>query len=332
MRLAVIVNTVDELVPTMTTAMLIAAATRRGHEVWVIDVTQLALADRKIVARARSVPGPAPHPVDAAWLGQLAHSALQTTALATFDTLWIRTNPARDSEHAGAHRALLDFARILYERDNVLVVNAPDGLARAASKLYLTTLPAHLRPPCLATNDFAMAHAFAAHHREVVIKPIRGTRGAGVTRITADDSSLATTLASVCAGGLALIEPFLPEVAHGDVRIVLIDGLPLEIDGHLAGMRRLPASGDFRANLHAGGSAAPATLDPVTRRIIAAIAPQLRREGLWLVGLDLIGEIVVELNVYATGGLYPASRFAPHVDFGAAVVAALENKLSAVQR
>lgn len=318
MQLGFVVNEAAELVPSMTTAMLIHAAARRGHRALVTDVDRLTLSADGVRARARRAPA-AEGPLDDAWLAALAAAPAEPHALGELDALMIRTNPARDPARAGHHDALLDAGRLLL-RDGVRVLNHPDGLTRASSKLFLTQLPAGLRMPALATSDPDEARAFADAHGRVVIKPTRGTRGQGVSLLDAADPGFDAALGAASQAGPALIERYLPEASGGDLRVVLVDGVPLEVDGHPGAIRRLPAEGDFRANLHAGGQAAPAELTPATRRIAAELRPLLQREGLWLVGLDLIADQVIELNIYSTGGLAGATRFADGADFAGAII------------
>ncbi|MCB9177780.1 MAG: hypothetical protein H6648_11550 [Caldilineae bacterium] len=203
------------------------------------------------------------------------------------------------------------------------MANAPAGLSRAASKLYLARLPAATRPRTLVASEAAALRGFVAEAPgPAVLKPLSGTRGAGVFRVTPEEPNLGAILESLLAAGPVMAQDWVPGAEAGDTRVLLLDGRPLELGGQLAAIRRVPAAGDFRSNLHAGGRAEPAALDAAARATLAAIGPGLVADGLRLVGVDLIGDQVIELNVFSTGGLRDAERFSGQ-DFSDRVVRAL---------
>jgi len=325
MRLGVAVNDARGVMAMQTTAMLLGAAVRRGHRVWAFGVGDVALdASGRATAAARALPGAA---ADAERVvSALADAAPVPLALDgpdAPDVLLVRTNPARDPARAALHELLLGLGHLLAAR-GVRMVNAPAGLARAASKLYLADLPAETVPPfAVAADPDALVAAVRALGGAAVLKPLAGTRGRGVLRVHPDDPNLRPLAELLTAGGPAMAQAWAPGAEAGDTRVVLVGGAPLAVDGRVAAIRRVPAAGDFRSNLHAGGSAAPAELSDAQRATLAAIGPRLAADGLWLVGADLVGEQVIELNVFSTGGLRDAERFAG-VDFAGATIEALE--------
>ncbi len=330
MRIALVVNDAAELVPTMTTAMLAHAVLRRGHELCVVDVLALELAGA-VVARARVCPaGGCDDEIDAA-LARIARASVARVELDRVDAVLLRTNPARDPRRAWAHAALMDLARVLRDR-GVVVQNDPDGLARTASKLSLARLPPRLVPPTAATRDPEVVRAWARRCGRCVIKPARGTRGHDVYLIDGpDDPTIADATSAAGRDGLVLVQPYLLAAAAGDVRVVVLDGALLEVDGHLAAIRRVPAPGEFRSNLHQGGRPAPAgELSAVVRAGSIEVAGILAREGIALAGLDWIGDHLIEANVHSTGGLHAAVAFTG-ADFPGAVIAALERRVEAAR-
>ncbi len=327
MRLIFLVNRLDELQPKMTTAMLIEAAAREGLEPRVAAVDGLWLdADGSISAKTHRPSGlPAARDDDGArvqWLMALASSQPEVWALEPGDRLWIRTNPARDAARAGSHRLALDLAGLAAER-GVAVANDPRGLTLAASKLYLARLPEATVPRGIVAGEAERLREFvAAAEGPVVLKPLAGTRGAGVFRVQAGEPNLGSILESLLASGPVMAQDWLPGAEEGDLRVLLLDGRTLTAPGGWAAIRRRPAAGDFRSNLHAGGRAEPAEPTAEQQATLAAIAPRLVADGLRLVGVDLIGPRVIELNVFSTGGLRDAERFAA-ADFSRMVVRGL---------
>jgi len=327
-RFGFAVNRADDVLAAQTTAMLMAAAVRRGHRVCAFGVGDIALAPSgRVVAAARQLDATA---IDA---GRVAHAlvaaaprALVLDGREPLDALVIRTNPARDAERQLLHALLIGLAQLLDER-GVCTLNAPSGLLRAASKLYLAALPPGTVPPATITAD---AQALVAAVRDAagpsVLKPLAGTRGRGVFKVAAADPNLQALAELLTSAGPAMAQAWAPGAEAGDVRVVLVDGELLLVNGHLAAIRRSPAEGDFRSNLHAGGTPAPAELTAAQRATLAAIGPRLAADGLWLAGVDLIGPWVIEVNVFATGGLRDAERF-EGVDFAGAVIEGLEARV-----
>lgn len=333
MRSLFLINRLEDLKPQMTSLMLIEAALRRGHEVWICQIAGLGLgADDSVQAMALACPAPAAARGDAigraAWLSQLAIGRRERLPLSDVDRLFIRSNPARDEARSALHRAALELCWLAADR-GLVVINHPQGLARAAGKLFLARLPASDRPRMRVSADPQALRAFVEEAGgPSVLKPLAGTRGAGVFRVTPGDPNLSAILELLCARGPALAQDWAPGAEDGDLRVVLLDGRPLRVDGHWAAIRRRPAAGDFRSNLHAGGQAEPAEPALAQQALLERLGPLLVAEGLSLVGVDLIGAQLVELNVHATGGLFDAERFGG-VDFCDPILASFEARRSA---
>lgn len=310
MRVAVWLNRTNDCVATQTTAMLVAAAVRAGAEVWVVGVDR---PDAGVRMEAMTPEGAE---------DQLRRAAPEPRDPAAFDQVWIRTNPARDPGGAAAHAVVLDRARALRDA-GVAVINDPDGIEAAADKRSLLALPPGLTPETFVSSDPAAIRAFfAALEGPGVLKPVRGTRGEDVYRIAgADDPALGAALEAVLARGDGMAQAWAVGAEQGDMRIVVLDGAPLELYGKPAAIRRIPAADDFRSNLHAGGHAEPAVLLPRHREIVAQAGGWLTERGVRLAGLDVIGAHLIEMNVYSTGGLHAAEQFG-EVDFCGAIVEA----------
>lgn len=318
-----VVNAIDDVVPSMTTFMLIRRAAAGGHRVHVAGVDDLGVArDGTLIANARTIEPGAP---------KLTVEALRATdagwvEIGAIDAMLMRTNPARD--HEGAHDTALALARLAREA-GVVVLNDPGGLARASSKLYLMQLDERYRPVSEVARDAARLLAFVrAAPGKCVLKPLSGTRGRDVFVVEPGGANLPQIAEVVTRDGYGMAQHFVPEAVDGDVRVVVMDGDVLEVDGKALAVRRVPHESDFRSNIHAGGHAEPAEVTDAMRHAVAAVGPLLVRDGIFLSGLDFIGSRIVEINVYATGGFRDAERYYQR-DFTGAVIAGIERQIDA---
>ncbi len=209
----------------------------------------------------------------------------------------MRQDPPFDMAYITATHLLEHVSR------RVLVVNDPASVRNAPEKLVAMRFP-ELMPPTLVTSDRDEIIAFRARHGDIILKPLFGNGGAGVFRLTPQDENLNALLElfTVLYREPIMVQRYLPAVRAGDKRIVLIDG---EAAG---AVNRVPAAGEARANLHVGGRAAKSELTPREREICAAIGPMLRAEGLLLVGIDVIGDHLTEINVTSPTGLQEINR------------------------
>lgn len=310
MRFMFLVNDAYAIQPSQTTAMLIAAAARH-HTVWVSGVDSLSCGSEGPWACAKRLPATAADSL-VALMGAIATLPSEPVPLtqSAIDVLFMRTNPARDIARSATHQTALAIAR-LAEDQGVKVINRPDGLIRAATKLYLLELPAFTRPLTLVSQNRAEIVAFIEKlPMPTVLKPLQGTRGNDVFFVSsAADKNLNQIIDVISRQGLVMVQACIPGAEAGDTRVVVMNGEILEIDGKPAAICRVPKKGDFRSNIHAGGTAEPGVITNDMRQTVAAIGDKLVRDGLFLVGLDFIGSQLLELNVFSTGGLRDAERF-----------------------
>lgn len=301
------------LKPEQATTMLIDEAARAGCEVWLTGVADLFVEDRPgqpaaLLARAARVEAAASREALVAASRQADEAVI---ALDDAAMILIRTNPGREPERWAIHELALELCAMARDR-GVRVCNDPDGLRRGATKLYLSRFDPALRPDTLvASRPEALRRFVMEAPGRCVLKPVRGSRGQDVFMVDPAHTQNLSQLLDVLTrdGRAAMAQGFVPEADQGDVRLVLLDGALLEVDGHPCAVRRVPGPGEFRSNVHAGGHAVPAEVTDAMRHIVATLGPQLRADGLRLVGVDLIGHKIVELNVFSTGGLLDAERF-----------------------
>lgn len=312
-RVLFVVNELHDVRPTQTTAMLMRAALRAGHTTWVSDVAQLsARSHGGVQARALRLRPEEDLPALCAQLTQPTEP-LEVWPIDATARVLLRTNPARDPRRA-LHQTALGLLQ-LAQAQGAAVYNDPTGLMRAQSKLYLCGFPPQVQPETLVSADPAELRAYVlGRTAPTILKPLEGTRGRDVFKIDPQLgagalSNLNALIDVLCRDGVAIAQAYVPEAAAGDMRVVLLDGEPVEREGHIAAIRRVPKPGDHRSNLHAGGHAEPAELSARQRQICALVGPKLRADGIRLAGLDFIGAHIIEINVFSTGGLRDAERF-----------------------
>jgi glutathione synthase len=314
------------------TVWLFAEALRRGHEAWLVDFLSLGLDPTGRVTGTGvrpSRPGTSRADVVAALrTGALRRERLD---LSGFDVALLRHDPhdrhSRWGEKLG--NPLGPFAHAL-ERDGVRVINRPSTADAWASGVALACLPERLRPRTLVSRDEAEIRAFVADlGGPAVLKPLHGAGGAGVFRLEGPrDPNLASMVDTLAGLGYVVAQALVPEAADGDLRVVLWEGRPLDLaPGQPSVYRRVHRPDDFRNNVHAGGTRAPAVLGDAEREVILRLGPALAADGMALVGLDLAGGRVLEANVYAPGGLHNL-----HALYGVDVAALLLDRLEAGAR
>ncbi len=190
-------------------------------------------------------------------------------------------------------------------RGETLVVNDPAAVRDAPEKLWVLDFPEFM-PPTAITRSLGLAREFLAEHGEIVIKPLHGFAGGSVFRIGPDGRNLASLLElfNKTYREPHVLQKFIPEIADGDKRIVLIDG---EIAGAI---NRVPGEGEIRSNLAVGGKAAKTELTKGEKEICEALGPELRRRGLLFVGIDVIGgRWLTEINVTSPTGIVAIDQF-----------------------
>jgi glutathione synthase len=325
-KLGFFVNEAAEEKPQYTTTRLAVAASARGHEVFYIGAGDFACdPDDAIRAHAWRAPSGETDP-DAF----LADREPERITVEDLDLLWLRNDPADEvPDRLWAQTAGVLFGGLAARR-GVPVVNAPAGLSLALSKLYLHHFPTEVHPTSLITRDPDDVRSFVAEHGgRAVIKPLQGSGGHGVFIVQPEDEvNLAQMIESITRDGYLIAQEYLPPACAGDVRLFLLNGEPLQVDGTYAAFRRVPAEGEGRSNMRVGGTMAPAEVDATILRLAALVGPRLADDGMFFVGLDIVGDRLLEINVFSPGGLGSVQR-TTGVDFTGPVLDALEKTAGA---
>ncbi|MFZ3580907.1 glutathione synthase [Loktanella sp. DJP18] len=218
--------------------------------------------------------------------------------LADFDVVWLRQDPPFDMGYITTTH-LLDMIR-----DTTLVVNDPFWVRNYPEKLLVLRFQ-DLTPPTMIARDLDTLRGFRSAHGDVILKPLYGNGGAGVFKLSQGDGNLASLheLFSGINREPLIMQKFLPAVAKGDKRIILVDGEPV------GAINRVPAAGETRSNMHVGGRPEKVALTDRDREICARIGPLLREKGQIFVGIDVIGDWLTEINVTSPTGIQELERF-----------------------
>ncbi|MDA1370439.1 MAG: glutathione synthetase [Proteobacteria bacterium] len=331
MRLAFFINDVMSEQAGYTTTRLGMAAVNRGHEVWLIGAADFAVgSDNRVYANARSVRNKK-YTTTKAYLADLQGPRAIRTRIEVddLDILMLRSDPSTESGiRSWAQTAGITFGRVAMRR-GVIVVNDPEGLNKAMNKMYFQLFPEEVRPRTLISQNRSDIRAFIADlGGNAVMKPLQGSGGAGVFLVQVEDkSNLNQMINSLTLNGYVIVQEYLKAAEAGDTRLFLMNGRPLRYRGHYAAFRRLRKGDDMRSNIHAGGKLARAEIGDAALKLAEIVRPKLVQDGMFLVGLDIVGDKLMEINVFSPGGLGSAQRF-EKVDFNQGVLDALERKVA----
>ena len=329
MRIAFFVNSIKDEQPHFTTTVLAHAALMRGHEICYVTPGDFVLRpDDRLMIRAVTLPARKYKKAETLHKDLTGDkTAIETIDVAEIDVLFLRNDPSQDADerpwaaHAGAM-----FGRLASER-GTLVVNDPDGLALAQNKLYFQGFPQAARPETLISKSIEEIRAFIEKQpKGVIVKPLQGSGGKNVFKIqSAGDANLNQIFEAVSGEGYLIAQGYMPAAKAGDVRLFCMNGRPLEIGGKFAALRRVPAKGEVRSNIHVQGTAEKVKITDDMLKVAELVRPKLVQDGMFLVGLDIVGDKILEINVYTPGGLWSMGEMYG-ADFAGAVIEALESK------
>ncbi len=274
------------------TFRLALEAQERGHELFYYSPGLLSYREGRVLARG--------YPIEVRRVkGDHVTFGPETEIdLADWDVVWLRQDPPFDMGYITTTHIL----EMIHPR--TLVVNDPFWVRNSPEKLLVLRFP-DLTPPTLIARDLANIRAFKAEHGDIILKPLYGNGGAGVFRLDPNDRNLAS-LHELFLGmnrEPLIAQKYVPAVAKGDKRVILVDGEPV------GAINRIPAEGETRSNLHVGGRAEKVALTDRDREICARIGPVLREKGQVFVGIDVIGDFLTEINVTSPTGIQELERF-----------------------
>jgi glutathione synthase len=330
MKIGFVVNDVSTEVPMYTTTRLAMTATKMGHEAWFIGIGDFAFEpDDSLSACARGGASKQYKSLER----YLAHiqdpsSVEERFQINDLDVVMLRSDPADDAiDRAWAPTAGVAFGQLI-AASGVLVVNDPGHLADALNKAYFQHFPDVVRPRTLISRDEAMISDFVADlGGRAVLKPLQGSGGNGVFQVSkAESPNLRQIVEAISRDGYVVAQEFLPQAERGDVRMFVMNGEPLMRDGKFAAFRRANEGVDLRSNMSVGGKATKVKVTDEMLHLIHVVQPKLVRDGMFLVGLDIVGDKLMEVNVFSPGGLGSCQELYD-VNFTDTVIEDLERKV-----
>jgi glutathione synthase len=331
MKIGFVCNEIATEEASYTTTRLGLCALERGHSVWLMGVGDLAIDPDDTVQAWACAPKNENYESPESFLAELQaeDAPRERISVDDLDVLLLRNDPAADlGARPWAQSAGYVFGKRAVNR-GVIVLNDPSCLAGAINKMYLQNFPERVRPRALISRNPDDIRKFVeAEGGRAVLKPLQGSGGTNVFVVKPDEvGNLNQMIEAVARDGYVIAQEYLPDAGQGDTRLFLMNGVPLCVDGKYAAFRRIAAKGDIRSNLNAGATIEKAEVDDRMLALVETVRPRLVRDGMFLVGLDIVGDKLLEINVFSPGGLGSAAKL-EDTDFTSAVVAALERKVN----
>ncbi len=301
MKIAFIIDPIERLDPGHDTSVaLMEAAQRRGHQVWITEAPLLSVVAGRAWGLLRQVELTPVQLVDGHWVAEefwYEVDQVQQLCLDTMDAVFMRTDPPVTVPYLYA-TYILD-----YVGDKTRVVNAPRGLRQANEKMYALQFTEAI-PETIVSQNKALIRDTVEQWGTAVLKPLGGKAGEGILFLQASDRNLNSMVEISTRQGQepVMIQTYLPAAKEGDKRIILLDGEPI------GAVNRIPTGSEFRGNMAVGGRVAATEITDREREICHQLAPTLQRDGLYFVGIDVIGGYLTEVNVTSPTGVREIDR------------------------
>ncbi|GBF82542.1 glutathione synthase [Aphanothece sacrum] len=302
MKLAFIIDPLPRLDPGHdTTVALMEAAQMAGHEVWVTEVHQLSVIDGKAWAILQQVQLTPVQLQEGKWIAvpnwyQVSAGVLR--CLEDMNVVFMRKDPPVTIRYLYA-----TYILELINQQKTLVINSPQGLREANEKMYTLQFSA-VMPETIVSQNKAIIREFVEQKKLAVLKPLGGKAGEGILFLDPGDRNFNSIVEVSTQQGQepVMIQRFLPEAKDGDKRIILLNGEPI------GAVNRVPTGQEFRGNMAVGGRVEKTEITPREQEICAKVGPKLRRDGLYFVGIDVIGGYLTEVNVTSPTGVREIDR------------------------
>lgn len=328
MKIAFVINDIETEKASYTTIFLALTAHKRGHTVYVFGVGDLGYSSGgHMIAKARTA-GDKTFKTNETYFKALVAAKPVSISSDELDVLYLRNDPSEDiDERNWAQNAAYIFGQIAM-RDGVIVLNHPESLSDAINKMYFQHFPDVLRPQTIITRDAKdILEFYEEQKQKIILKPLQGSGGKNVFMVDKNSkANLNQIIEAIAKEGFIIAQEYLPKAKDGDTRFFLMNGDPLEKDGVYAAVKRVNRKGDIRNNIHAGGKGVKADVDEEMLELVKILKPKLVQDGMFLVGVDIVGNKLMEVNVFSPGALNMISQM-HDTDFGIAVIEAIENKV-----
>lgn len=326
MKIAFIINQFETEEAGYDTTLLSYAAAKKGHEVYTMQVEDLCYySDGHIGGLARKAPSKI---TSISTYFAAIKDPSRTTKITSeeIDVFFLRNNPCEEiGDRSWAQTTGMIFGQVATSKD-VLVVNDPYTLLSSFNKMYFQHFPEAVRPrTIISRNPDEIEKFYKSEKKKIILKPLQGSGGKDVFLLDSS-TNLNQIVETISRYGFIIAQEYLPEASKGDIRVLMLNGKILEVKGKAAAMRRVNKKGDIRSNIHTGGSAAKFEMTDKVRELCALVAPKLIRDGMFLVGVDIVGDKIMELNLESPGGLVSMEKL-EKAQFANQVIDAIEKKV-----
>ncbi len=300
MRIAFLMDPLQELDPLKdTTSHLIYECAQRGHEIYFLEPHDLYIKGNRIRARMKQLTAPPGLTREKTWrifIRDIHQEKRVFEDITAMNALFLRKNPP-------VNFRTIDFLQFV--KEDVFIINDIQGQIRASSKLYMLNFPDIIPETHVSRDPVRLRKIIEEFGGDVIMKPTVGFRGTGVIKLSNRDPENLNSLLGFYVDSTkkyedrnpVIVQEFMDEVRHGDVRIMVLNG---EI---LGAMRRIPCDGEFRTNLYAGARAEPHEITDTDRHICRTVRNRLVQDGLYFVAIDIIGDKLIEINCISPGGI-----------------------------
>jgi len=320
-KLAFIIDPIAKLDPGHDSSVaMIEAAQILGHQIWITEANQLSIIGGKAWATLQGVQLKPVKLIDGSWQATLDWYQVENkvlTCLEEMDAVFMRSDPPVTVPYLYT-TYILD----LIDPEKTLVVNSPKGLRTANEKIYALQFTAVI-PETIVSQDKSVIAKFVEQKQSAVLKPLGGKGGEGILFLESGDRNFNSIIEVSTHQGLepVMVQEYLPAAKEGDKRIIMLDGEAI------GAVNRIPSGNEFRGNMAVGGIAAKVEITNREQEICNIVAPQLRADNLYFVGIDVIGGYLTEVNVTSPTGIREIDRL-NNVSLGKQVIEWLENKIS----
>ncbi|MEZ0453362.1 glutathione synthase [Sphingobacterium thalpophilum] len=329
MKIAFVINQTHKETERFTTTLLALKAHQLGHEIYYIGLADFYYESAHIAAHVRAVL-PEQHIMSAkALMEALRNCKKIKMELEIMDVVWLRFDPVLDMvNRPWAASSALQFASLLKEK-GVQVINDPDSLSRASNKLYLEGFDETIRPKTIVTRNYAdVVDFFEKQNKLIILKPLKGSGGKNVFLINKENQqNLKQTVEAIARDGYVIGQEYLHEAAQGDIRFFLLNGEPILINGKFAAVHRVQQGNEIRSNVHQGAKTQAAQITPELLLMVDKVKDKLIQDGMYFVGLDIVGDRIMEINVFSPGALCQTEEIVKE-DFSTFIIKQLETKIS----
>ncbi|MFZ4260615.1 glutathione synthase [Sphingobacterium sp. HJSM2_6] len=329
MKIAFLINQTHKEEEKFTTTLLALKALQRGHQILYIGLADFVYEEEQAILAHCRVVDPNEQIDSYSKLIEVLKACEKTLLdMNDIDLLWLRFDPTLDMiNRPWAAATGIQFAQLV-KANGRLVINDPDHLIQANNKLYLENFDKSIRPKTLVTRNHKDVLRFLEKQEEkIILKPLKGSGGKNVFLIQYEDRlNLKQTVEAIGRDGYVIAQEYLPDAIHGDIRFFLIDGEPLHLNGQYAAVRRVQGSNELRSNIHQGAKTEKVAIDDSILALVAKVKDKLKQDKMYLVGLDIVGDKIMEINVFSPGALYHINQLTK-TDFTEVIIQDLEKRV-----